>query len=100
MPYVRKSSAVVSKYLEDLKHSGLSLYAFCKRENLNPKAVYAWRTRRAKQPQLAPMIPVRINVEVEKTRYEVKLVLRSGHYFEFSKGTDFAFIASLAGALS
>lgn len=102
----RKSSAEVAQHLEDLRQSGLSLQAFCKREHLNPDRVWAWRANRSKKQKapkpMAPMhmIPVAI---VDKSNLDtgvIKLFFRSGNYFEFPKETTIAVMANLARALS
>ena len=95
----------VAHYLDLLNSSGLRISEFARQHKLNPTTVSKWRGRAKKTAAKnlnLPFIPVRVVPEkvVAPRPREIKLYLRSGHYFEFAGETSPQFLGKLVEALS
>lgn len=95
----------IAHYLDLLNSSGLLISEFARQHKLNPTTVSKWRERAKKTAAKnlnLPFIPVRVvpeKVDVPRSP-EIRLYLRSGHYFEFAGQTSPLFLGKLVEALS
>ena|ERR1700686_5079442 len=81
------------------ERSGLSVSAFCDREEVSTASFYAWRRRLRLASPDAPESPRFLPVRVLAAAVPVELVLPGGAVLRLNSGGDLAFVRSLVDSL-
>lgn len=87
------------------QRSGLSVSAFCDREEVSTASFYAWRRRLRTDPSAASdgprLLPVRVqgSLATLDASAAVELVLPSGAVLRLTAGCDLVFVRSLVDSL-